>query len=101
MAGGVVAAIVATARQKIVDHFTDAGAIAPDRAIAFAPGAGRIERRLFRRMVDFGALVEAAPGRYYLDEKALVSFRKESLARVLGMVAIAGFAAAGAIAFGG
>ncbi|MGI4732303.1 MAG: hypothetical protein ACRYFW_11210 [Janthinobacterium lividum] len=101
MTGTVVATVVARARRRIVDHFTAAGATAAARAIAYPEPAARIERHIVRRMVAFGALNEAGPGRYWLDPKRAADFRKESLARVLTAVAIAGFAAAGAIAFGG
>lgn len=100
MTGTVAATIAARARRRIVDHFTSAGATLPGHAIAYREPTGRIERRIFRRMVAFGALRSEAGG-YWLDARRLVDFRKESLARVLGIVAVAGFAAAGAIAFGG
>ena len=96
-----VPAIVARARRRIVRHFETAGADAPEHAIAFAEPARRIERRLFRRMVAFGAIVATADGRYWLDERRLADFRKEGIARVLGVIALAAFAAAGAVAIGG
>ena len=83
---------------RIVERLRTAGAIKPAAAVAFVP-SGRGERRLLDRMVKFGAVVDI-DGRYWLDERALVNFRKGELARVLGAVAVAGFAAAGAIAFG-
>ena len=98
--GAAVAVIVAKARARIVRHFTDAGAVAKNKAIAFAPSSGRIERRMFDRMVRFGALVETTPGHYWLDEKRFADFKTESLARVLGIIGVAGLAVAGAIAFG-
>jgi hypothetical protein len=96
-----VPAIVAQARRRIVHHFETAGATAPEHAVAFAEPARRIERRLFRRMVDFGALVATSDGRYWLDVRRLADFRKEGIARILGVVALAAFAAAGAVALGG
>ena len=51
-------------------------------------------------MVKFRAVVPEGEGRYWLDERTLGHFRKEELARVLGAIAVAGFAAAGAIALG-
>ncbi|WP_375380330.1 hypothetical protein [uncultured Sphingomonas sp.] len=101
MSGTIAATMAARARRRIVDHFTSAGATVAAHAIPFAAPTGRIERHIFRRMVSFGALHETAPGTYWLDTKRLADFRKESLARVLTAVAVAGFAAAGAIAFGG
>lgn len=85
-------------QSRIVDRLRKGGAIKPANAFKFIT-TGKAETRLLARMVKFGAVVEA-DGRHWLDEMALVHFRKEELARVLGAVAVAGFAAAGAIAFG-
>jgi hypothetical protein len=100
MAGEMVSALVVGTRRRIVDYFTNAGATKPDAALPYAP-KGRLEKRLFRRMVDFGLLVEVKQGRFWLDRDRLSDFKKESLARVLGTIALAGFAAAGAMAVGG
>ena len=101
MASGIIGSLVMRARREIVDYFVTAGATAPEHAVAFAAPKRRIARRVFRRMVDFGAVVEAKGGKYWLDERRLADFRKESLAKMLGVLAIAGLAAAGAIALGG
>lgn len=87
------------AQGRIVAALRGLGAVSPATARAFAP-SGRGERKLLARMVTFGAVVAETEGTYWLDEKALVHFRKEELARVLGAIAVAGFAAAGAIALG-
>ena len=65
--------------------------------MAYAPSTHRLEKRMFARMLTFGAVVETTTGQFYLDEKRFADFRKESLAKVLGILAIAGFAAAGAM----
>lgn len=87
------------AQNRIVERLRAAGAIKPANAAVFAPSS-RGERRLLERMVKFGVVVAEDEGRYWLDERTLVNFRKEELARLLGAIAVAGFAAAGAIAFG-
>lgn len=87
------------AQNRIIIRLRQAGAIKPANATAYAP-ASRGERRLLDRMVKFGAVVAEAEGLYWLDERALVNFRKEEVARILGAIAVAGFAAAGAIALG-
>ncbi|WBH15942.1 hypothetical protein [Sphingomonas radiodurans] len=87
------------AQNRIVERLRSSGALKPASAIAYAP-TGRGEKRLLERMVKFGAIVAETEGQYWLDERALGHFRKEELARVLGAIAVAGFAAAGAIAFG-
>lgn len=100
MAGDKISALVAGARRRITDYFAQAGATKPNAAIPYA-AKGRLEAKLFRRMVDFGLLVEVKQGRFWLDQDRLSDFKKESLARVLGAIALAGFAAAGAMAIGG
>jgi hypothetical protein len=87
------------AQNRIVERLRAAGAIKPANAAAFTPSR-RGERRLLGRMVKFGAVVTETNDRYWLDERMLVNFRKEELARMLGAIAVAGFAAAGAIAMG-
>jgi hypothetical protein len=87
------------AQNRIVDRLRIAGAIKPANAAAIDP-TGKLERRLLDRMVAFGAVVSEGNGAYWLNERRLVDFRKEELARLLGAVAVVGFAAAGAIAFG-
>lgn len=87
------------AQNRIINRLRQAGAIKPASATAFTP-SGRSEQRLLERMVKFGAIVPEAEGHFWLDERALINFRKEELARVLGAIAVAGFAAAGAIAIG-
>lgn len=86
-------------QNRIVERLRRAGAIKPENATAYLPTA-RGERRLLARMVKFGAVMAESEELYWLDERALINFRKEELARVLGAIAVAGFAAAGAIAIG-
>lgn len=101
MSGAAVAVLVAKARKRIVHHFLEADATTRERAVAFTPRDRRLDRRMFASMVQFGALQEADAGHYWLDEKRYADFRKERLARVLGILAIAGFAVAGAMAVAG
>lgn len=101
MSGAIVATMIARARNRIVSDFRNAGATVKDTPIAYAAPDKRIQRRVFERMVAFGAIEKTPAGSYWLNEARLSDFRKESLARVLGILAIAGFAAAGAMAIGG
>lgn len=99
MSGAAVAAMVAKSRREIVRHFTEADALAPDRAVAYYPDAEgwrrqRLRRRMFQRMRDFGAVKEPRPGLFYLDEERLGAFRWHMRRRALGMVAVAGAAVA-------
>ena len=97
MSGIIAAAVVRRVRKRIVEYFTTAGATTADAAIAYIP-RGRVETRLFDRMVAAGALREAQAGKFWLDEGKLAAFNKESLGKAIGIMALAGLAAAGAIA---
>ena len=101
MSGTVIAATVVRMRKRIEWHFISAGATRNDAAIPFERPDKRLERRIFDRMLAFGAIEKTPEGKYWLVEKRLSDFQKESIARVLGMLAIAGFAAAGRLALGG
>lgn len=91
--------VAVRALSAIVAHFIAAGAVSAAHAVPFTP-QGRAQRRVFTRMRHFGAIVALHGELYYLDERALPSFRKEELARMLGVIALTGLAAAGAIALG-
>lgn len=91
--------LVTRAQAGIVEKLRAAGAFTPARAVAIAP-TRRAERKVLERMVKYGVVVAEREGHYWLDERALPHFRKEELARILGAIAVAGFAAAGAIALG-
>lgn len=56
-------------RDRVADKLVLQGAIVPARAVAFAP-QGRFEQWLFARLLRRGAVVEAAPGRFYLNVPA-------------------------------
>jgi hypothetical protein len=100
MSATIVAVAVAKARRRIVKHFTQAGATSAAKAIAYNEPDKRLERRIFQRMLAFGAVKRASEGKYWLDEAKLGDFRKESLAKVLTIIAATGFAAAGAMFLG-
>lgn len=100
MSATVVAVAVARARRRIVNNFRKAEATSADKAIAYNEPDKRLERRIFQRMLAFGAIKRAGGGRYWLDEPKLGDFRKESVAKVLTIIAATGFAAAGAMFIG-
>jgi hypothetical protein len=52
-------------RDRVADKLVVQGAVLPARAVAFAP-QGRFEQWLFARLRRRGAVIEAAPGRFYL-----------------------------------
>lgn len=86
----IVAAAMAAARNRVVRTFTDEGATSPDRAIAYDPPR-RLDRRIFQRMLRFGAAVDAGDGRFWVDETRLAAWdarrRKRALALVGGALA--------------
>jgi hypothetical protein len=80
-----VAAMAARAQRHIRSHFLEAGATEPGKAVPFMPRRN-MERRFFRRLIEFGALNEAAPGTYWLDTVKLAEFRRRRRKRVLTAV---------------
>ena len=87
-------------RNTIALRLREAGAVSREPAVDAAP-VDKAEAKLLDRMIAFGAVKESAEGRHWLDEPRFLDFRKEGLASVLGYIALAGFAAAGAIAASG
>ncbi|KQM64959.1 hypothetical protein ASE75_07800 [Sphingomonas sp. Leaf17] len=83
-------------RKRIVRDFVHAGAVTPRHAIAYEPRGDM--RRLFRQLRQFGAIVEPAPGRFYLDSNRLTAFRHVARRRRFGWLATIGAAAATATA---
>ncbi len=53
-------------RDRVADRLVSRQALSPASAVAYQP-AGRFERWLFDRLRRRGAVIEVAPGRYYLD----------------------------------
>lgn len=66
MASSAAAARKARARREIQQHFFQADAVRPDRAVAFTPD-DRFERRQFHSYRDAGVIHEATLGHYWLD----------------------------------
>jgi hypothetical protein len=65
----IIAAQVAAAERRIVTRFRDAGATDAAHAIA-SPAERHFETKRLAQLVKQGAVVESAPGMYYLDEPA-------------------------------
>ena len=84
-------------RNTVAIRLRTAGAVTRETATRILP-EGKRETKLLDRMVAFGAVKETPEGSHWLDERRFLDFRKEGLASVLGYIAIAGFAAAGALA---
>lgn len=56
-------------RDRVADRLVLRGAITPGSAVVYQP-SGRFERWLFDRLRRRGAVIEARPGRFYLNVHA-------------------------------
>jgi hypothetical protein len=93
----MIAAATAAARRRVLRDFREAGAHSAPSAIPFEPKR-HLDRRYFKSLLQFGALVEAKPGTYYLDEEKLVEHdakRRRRAFTILGTVLVLGAAAFG------
>jgi hypothetical protein len=93
----IIAAVAARARRRVSRAFREMEAFGPDDAIPYEPGR-LMERRYFAELIDYGAIVEAAPDTYYLDEDKLRAHTARRRKRALALVGAA--AAIGAAIFG-
>jgi hypothetical protein len=93
----IIAGAVAASRRRLVRAFREAGAHSAPSAIAFEPRHGPA-RRYFRALIQYGALVEAKPGTYYLDEAKLEEHSAARRSRAMKL--LAGVAVVGAALFG-
>jgi hypothetical protein len=94
----MIAAATAAARRRVLRDFREAGAFSEPSAIPFEPKR-RLDRRYFNSLVEYGALTEAKPGTYYLDEDKLAEHnakRRKRVFTILGTVLVLGAAAFGA-----
>jgi hypothetical protein len=92
MGTAAVAAIVVK-EKRIVATFRQAGAVAPQSAVAPA-GIGVAERLAFRKLRQHAVLREARPGVFYLDEpswQALRSLRHRTVLILLCIVLLTAF----------
>lgn len=82
MSGGYVAAMIAASEQRIARQLREAGATAPERAIAFETER-RIDRGRLERLVNKGVVRVAGPGAYWLDESAWEAMRSRRRTAIL------------------
>ncbi|MEG3145892.1 hypothetical protein U1839_14620 [Sphingomonas sp. RT2P30] len=77
-------------RDRVADALVTRGALTPTTAIPYRP-EGRVESWLFARLRRRGAVVEAAPGRFYLHVAAYQAQRDalERRAVPIGLGALA------------
>ena len=86
IAATTVAAAAAAARRRVIEQLRGKLATSHERATSFVPARGGDERWL-ETLLDRGVVVEAAPGRYWLNERTLN--RRTSSRRVLLAVSLA------------
>ena len=81
-----------TVRDRVADKLVLQGAIVPARAVAFRP-QGRFEEWLFRRLRRRGEVIEAAPGRFYLEVPAYHAgqgrWERRALPLAIGAIVVA------------
>ena len=92
---GVVAAVTAAARRRVITHFMSANAVSADTAIGF-DSARHVERRMFDRLQRAG-VIRPAPKGYYIDIPTYDEWRNALRHRILWVIAAALFAAGIAI----
>jgi hypothetical protein len=93
----VIAAAAIRARRRVKRHFGEAGAFSASTAIPFEPGR-RMEGRYFRDLVDYGAIVPAGEGLWYLVDDKLEAHSARRRRRAMGGIGAA--LALAAAAFG-
>lgn len=80
--------VAANAAKSVTQHFKDAGATEPGRAVAWSPG-DKSQEYQFKRLAERGALVEMRPGTWYLNEEKLAAGGAGQAALLVVLVALA------------
>jgi hypothetical protein len=86
------------ARRGVIEHFTAAGAIAEDSALAYQPQR-HAERRALSYLMGQQVVRMTQDGRYWVDEAAANAWRRESRTQTAWMVGGAVAAVAGLLIF--
>ena len=76
---------IAAAERRLVRRLRRAGASSPGSAQPLLE-LRRLQTRQLERLTDVGAIREAAPGRYYVDDEAYAAYRGDRRAVVFGVV---------------
>jgi hypothetical protein len=86
---GAVIAAVAASERRIARQLREAGAVSPETAIALDAG-GHLDRRRLASLLDAGAVREAEPGHYWIDEEAWAARgdKRRSLMLIAAIVAL-------------
>jgi len=82
------AAIAARARREVENLFFDNDAFSPDRAVAFEPRM-HIQQRYLDQLMAEGVVLEAAPGRYWLELNNYRQMRRDRFVWTMRILAIA------------
>jgi len=79
-------------RDRVADKLVLQGAVMPARAVALQP-QGRFEEWLFKRLRRRGEVLEAAPGRFYLNVPAYHAaqgrWERRALPLAIGAIVVA------------
>ena len=89
---------ITAVHRRIFQTLLDASATSPDRARPL-DDLPWLSRRQVKYMVAQGAVKEAAPGRYYLDERTYAVWLARTQSQVIFMVAVMALVALGVFVF--
>lgn len=84
-------ALMAAAEQKVLAPLRAAGATSPDRAVPVADDGAR--DACFVSLLRRGIIVEARPGRYYVDEDAITRGWQVNRPVLVGVLLVLGLGA--------
>jgi hypothetical protein len=73
-AGAIIAAAAARREREMITALRESSALSANAAIAITP-RGQMGRAVLRRLMEGGAVKEAAGPRYWLDERAYEDYR--------------------------
>ena len=100
LASTMVAAAAAAAQKRIIDHLRARLATSHERAVSYVPEQ-RGDERWLQVLLKRGVVVEAAPGRYWLNERTQESHPAARKVLLLALVAALLAIALGAALLGG
>ena len=80
--GAIVAAAIRRAERRVAERLQESGTTSFAKARSLS-GLRRMEDKRLRRMLAAGAVREASPGTYYLDETALAAYKQRRRGHVL------------------
>ena len=95
-----VAAAVGRARREVREHFGEAGAFDPGKALSYEPPS-YLHKRQLELLIGQGILRETGDGRYWIDPSAVMreAAERRSALKVLFVLVVLGILIALAVTF--